>query len=146
MTYEEVISGLRSLKAEDFEYSAGGHSGPDLDELTDALIELPAPEQAIPELFAVMERLPDADLGSPGPLVHTLERMDYTAELVASLRRRPTSLSVWMVNRILNSSLSPERRQFFLDLLASVTDHPEAGEAARDEAAHFIHYQSTRTA
>ena len=146
MTYEEVISGLRSLKTEDFEYSATGPSGPDLDELTDALMELPSPERAIPELFAVMERLPDADLGTPGPLVHTLERMDYTSELVASLRRRPVGLSVWMVNRILNSSLPAERRQFFLGLLASVAEHPDADESARDDAERFLRHQSTRNA
>ena len=140
MTYEEVVAGLRALKAEDF----ADYVPERLDELTDAVMELPEPERAIPELFALMERLPDADLGSPGPLVHTLERMDYTAELVASLHRRPTALSVWMVNRILNSSLSPERRQFFLDLLASVAVHPAADELARDEAEHFIHHQSTR--
>jgi hypothetical protein len=34
---------------------------------------------------SVMERLPDVDLGSPGPLVHTLER-------VARLRRRTDAL------------------------------------------------------
>src|SRR5439155_10043350 len=33
-----------------------------------------------------------ADLGSPGPLVHTLERMrgHYERELVESIKRRPT--------------------------------------------------------
>ena len=140
MTYEDVVTGLRALKAEDF----ADYVPERLDELTDAVMELPEPERAIPEMFAFMERLPDVDLGSPGPLVHTLERMDYTTELVASLHRRPTALSVWMVNRILNSSLSPEQRQFFLDLLASVAEHPAANESARDQAEHFIHYQSTR--
>jgi hypothetical protein len=44
-----------------------------LAELTDALMSVPDREKAIRELFSVMERPPDADLGSPGPLVHTLE-------------------------------------------------------------------------
>jgi hypothetical protein len=40
-------------------------------------------------MFNVMERPPDADLGSPGPLVHTLERWrGYEPELVNSVRRR----------------------------------------------------------
>lgn len=96
MTYEEVIAGLRALEEKDFT----DYVPDQLYQFTEALMELPSPERAIPELFAVMERFPDAELGTPGPLVHTLERMDYAEELVASLRRRPTPHAVWMVNRI----------------------------------------------
>src|SRR5947209_5631496 len=60
MTYEEIISGLRALEAKDFDYYHAGMDGPQrLDLLTTALGELPSPERAIPELFAVMERLPE---------------------------------------------------------------------------------------
>ncbi len=140
MTYEEIIAGLRALKAEDFE----NYVPEQLDQLTDAVRELPSPERVIPELFALMERLAGSDLGSPGPIVHTLERMDYNEELIASIRRRPTSLTVWMVNRILNSKIPPERRAFFLELLASVANDPNARESARENAAHFIEFQSTQ--
>ena len=142
MTYEEVISGLRALEAKDF----ADYVPERLDQLTDAIMELPSPERAIPELFALMERLPDSDLGSPGPVVHTLERMNYAEELVASIHRRPTDLAIWMVNRILNTSLPPERRQFYLDLLASAAEHPDANESARYEARHFIEFQSAGNA
>lgn len=147
MTYEEIIFGLRALEAKDFDCFNTDMDGPQqLNRLTDALMELPSPERAIPELFAVMERLPSSDLGTPGPLVHTLERMDYVAELVASIRRRPTDLAIWMVNRILNTALPPERRQRYLDLLASVAEHPDANESARYGAQHFIEFQMTRIA
>jgi hypothetical protein len=142
MTYDEVIAGLRSLKPEDFK----GSVPQQLFGLTDALKELPSPERAIPELFAVMERFPDEELGSPGPLVHALEWMDYEPGLVASMQRCPTPHAIWMVNRILNRTRPSERRKFFLDLLASVKDHPNAGESARDQAGYFIEYQSTRYA
>jgi hypothetical protein len=142
MTYEEVVSGFRALEEKDF-----GDNVPDqLYVLTEALMQLPSPERATSELFAVMERFPDAELGTPGPLVHTLERMDYAEELVASLRRRPSPHAVWMVNRILNTALPPERRQFYLDLLASVGRHPAATESARDQADHFLEFQSTGNA
>ena len=51
-----------------------------------------------------MERLDGVELGTPGPLVHTLEtlRGGYEMLLAESVRRKPTLLSVWMVNRILN--------------------------------------------
>ncbi len=139
MTYEEVISGLRALEAKDF----ADYASERLDHLTDALMELPSPERAIPELFAVMEHLPDSDLGSPGPLVHTLERMDCTAELAASIRRLPTYLSVWMVNRALNGKPERTRRDFLLDLLSQAAQHPTASEATRNEARSFIKLHST---
>jgi hypothetical protein len=142
MTYEEIISGLGALQEGDF----GDYVPAQLYQLTEALMELPSPERAIPELFAVMERFPDSELGIPGPLVHTLERMDYAEGLVASLRRRPTFQAVWMVNRILNTALSPDRRKFYLDLLASVEHHPTATESACDRAQHYLEFQSTRNA
>jgi truncated hemoglobin YjbI len=115
-----------------------------LDQLTDAVMEMPSPERAIPELFALVKRLPHSDFGAPGPIVHTLERMDYTEELIASIRRRPTRLAVHMVNRILNARLSPERRKFFLELLAFAATHPNADESAQDAAEHYIEFQSTK--
>jgi hypothetical protein len=142
MTYEEIISGLRALEEKDF----GDYVPEQLHQLTDALMKLPSPERAIPELFAVMERFPDAELGSPGPLVHTLERMNYAEELVASVRRRPTPHTVWMINRILNTALPPERRQSYLELLASVEHHPTATDSARDQARDFLEFQSNGNA
>jgi hypothetical protein len=69
--------------------------------------------------------------------------MNYGDELVASMRRRPTPLAIWMVNRILNTALPSARRQFYLDLLASVAEHPEANESTQYEAEHFIEFQIT---
>jgi hypothetical protein len=92
-----------ALKAPDFDPMNVNARGLErLRELTDALMSVSEPQRAIPELFHVMERLPDADLGSPGPLVHTLEAVKgYEDELIRSVRRSPSLLSVWMVNRIL---------------------------------------------
>jgi hypothetical protein len=57
------------------------------------------------DMFDLMERLDDVDLGSPGPPVHALESTEaaYEPHLVASIRRKPSPVSVWMVNRILNT-------------------------------------------
>jgi hypothetical protein len=55
-------------------------------------------ERAIGPIFELLERFPDADFGSPGPLVHELEAMDgYQVFLRESIRRRPTATTVWMV-------------------------------------------------
>jgi hypothetical protein len=47
----------------------------------------------------IFERYHSADLGSPGPIVHALERSpidDHVALLAESLRRQPTLMTVWM--------------------------------------------------
>jgi hypothetical protein len=143
MTYEEVIDGLRSLAAQEFDLSnVNGRGMERLYELTEALMALPAPERAIPALFAVMERLPESDLGSPGPLVHTLEKLPgYEAELVNSVRRQPTPLSVWMVNRILNTDLSGEGRSEWVALLEMAATHPAASGTVRVDVADFLRLQ-----
>jgi hypothetical protein len=117
-----------------------------LAELTDALMSVPDREKAIPELFSVMERLPDADLGSPGPLVHTLERLyGYEGELERSVRRQPSLLSVWMVNRILNTNLSDVARRSYIALLNEALAHPNAPETVREDVRSFIERQTRKT-
>ena len=97
-------------------------------------------------MFSVMERLPDADLGSPGPLVHTMERWrgGYENELVNSVRRCPSMLSVWMVNRILNSDLPDNTRRTYVSPLHYAATHPSASEDVRESAREFIEFQTRK--
>jgi hypothetical protein len=145
--YEEIIAGFRALQAVDFEYGNDDARGWErLGELTDALKTLRDPEKAIPEMFAVMERLPDADIGSPGALVHTLEKFrGYEKELVLSVARCPSTPSVWMVNRILNTDLSSADRRMYMTLLEDAAAHPKTTEAVRLDARSFIVYQNGKT-
>ena len=144
MTYEEITAGFRALQASDFDYKNINARGWErLAELTDALMTVPDAEKAIPEMFSVMERLPDADLGSPGPLVHTMERWrgGYEHELVDSVRRCPSILSVWMVNRILNTDLPDDTRRSYMSLLNEVATHTTAPEPVREDARRFVDFQ-----
>ena len=134
---DEVIADLES-------YSLSDDLLP-LSELTQELIETGEPEKAIPVLFSIMERYPGEDLGSPGPLVHTLEKCrEYESYLSESVNRQPTYLNVWMVNRILNSNISRSKRESLLTLLASVLTNPKAGESEKQEALEFLDWQSQR--
>ena len=144
MTYEEIVAGFKALQESDFDYANVHVRGPErLAELTEPLKALPGAEKAIPEMFAVMERLRDADLGSPGPLVHTIERWRgrYENELVNPVRRCPSMLSVWMVNRILNTGLPDDTRREYMSLLHDATIHPKASEDVRQSAREFIEFQ-----
>ncbi|WP_075086620.1 hypothetical protein [Verrucomicrobium spinosum] len=69
----------------------------------------------------------------------------YEAELVESIRRKPTTLSVWMVNRILNVTSKPRQREFYLELLRLVIEHPEVSQTEQDQAQRFIEHQVNRT-
>jgi hypothetical protein len=145
--YEQIISGFRALRNSDFDdMNVDARGRERLFELTDALMSVPAPEKAIPELFGVMERLPATDLGSPGPLVHTLERLHgYEGELVRSVRRQPSLLSVWMVNRILNTNLSDDARRSYIALLNEALAHPNVPETVREDIRSFIERQMRKT-
>ena len=143
-TFDQILAGLAALKAGDFDDELAGLEK--LRELTDELMAQPQPERAIPALFAVIERMPDTEMGTPGPLVHTLEQMrgDYEHELAQSIRRQPATLSVWMVNRILNGTRDSRQRQVYLHLLRVAAEHPSAPDSVRHEAEHFIQHQSVQ--
>ena len=103
-------------------------------------------EKAMPAMFSVLERYPDAELGSPGPLVHELEAIaGYRQLLKASLAVKPTYLTVWMVNRVLNSKLEATERQTWLGLLHAAAKHPQAVSSAREAANDFIRHQAERS-
>lgn len=102
---EQIVADLGALAEDYFDYNGAAMRGPEcLDGICTDVLKLPVPSAAFPELFRLMERLSGSDLGSPGPLVHTMEKHIgcYEDSLAASIHRKPTTLTVWMVNRILN--------------------------------------------
>lgn len=112
-------------------------------ELLDPIEQLPGAEAAIPAIFSFMERNPGANIGSPGPLVHFVERFypAYVEQLISSIERRPTLHTIWMLNRILNSNLLAEQRERFLRVLRLVADHPAADSSTKEAAEDFWSYQ-----
>ena len=114
----------------------------DLSEMLDGLDRIKNADSVIPAMFELMEKYPDADLGTPGALVHNIERIGgYETQLIQSVERVPTYLNVWMVNRILNGSISNDLRERLIILLKSILNNPNAGQAAKESAQNFIEYQ-----
>src|SRR5215510_14380053 len=73
--------------------------------LTDELSGLSDGLDAVEPILRLMEEHPNFDFGCPGPLagfVETLYGRGYEDKLRASIRRRPTSHTVWMLNRLIN--------------------------------------------
>jgi len=143
-TADDIIASLESFVAKD-----DGGDEETLYSIIEGLDALPDRLRVVPAMFAVMERHPEADLGSPGPLVHSIERVpvaEFEPFLRSSVERQPGLLNVWMINRILNSQLSAQHQQELLALLKRVTSHPRASETTRQSAEGFLKHQAERRA
>jgi hypothetical protein len=87
------------------------------------------------EAFLFFERNAQADLGIPGPLVHFLERFypRYVEHLKASVHRKPTRYTVWLLNRILNAPIEEGFRNSLLAALEAASTNPAALPLVREE-------------
>lgn len=96
---------------------------------------------AIDPILQFMETNPRLDYGTPGPLVHFVERFygrGYEAKLIDSINRRPTLPTVWMLNRIINGTRQPEERGPLISILEDVIQNPSTDPAAQRLAMHFL--------
>jgi len=112
-------------------------------ELTEEIENIEGVEQVIPNIFEFIERYPEVDIGSPGPLVHLIENYypQYVDYLISSMKRKPTANTVWMINRILNSKINADERKNYLQLLLQAQANEQADHYAREQAKHFYDYQ-----
>jgi hypothetical protein len=123
------------------------HAVSDLYEITEGFDTLPDKARIVPSMFSVIERCGEADLGSPGPLVHCIESLgyqEYLSLLVDSVRRQPTYLNVWMVNRILNAEIPADHRQQLLGLLRGVSTSAAASASVVEKVNGFLQHQARR--
>ena len=95
---------------------------------------------SVQPLLRLMERHPLTDFGSPGPIVHFVERFykkGYEEELLLSLKRMPTLHTVWMLNRLINGTDQAEV-YFYLDILKGISENASYDKEIREEALHFL--------
>jgi hypothetical protein len=135
---EEFRHRLQALKPAPFDDVVA-----DLYDLLEPVEEPNNAKELIPDVFAFMEANPEVDIGSPGPLVHFVERFypSYLEQLIASLERQPTHSTLWMLNRILNSTHTDDLRENLIAVLRSVHSHPKASTIVKSEAAEFLEHQ-----
>jgi hypothetical protein len=117
-----------------------------LDALMQEWKQTPEKEKAIPVIFRLLEKYPHANLGSPGPLVHALESRGtgYEGELQVSLLRRPTPLTLWMYNRIINTEKNEQILKAHISRLKLFARHPLADDGTREVGASFVDFQESR--
>lgn len=96
---------------------------------------------SVQPLLRLMERHPLTDFGSPGPIVHFVERFykkGYEKELLLSLKRMPTLHTVWMLNRLINGT---DQAEVYLELLKEISENTSYDKEIREEALHFLSIQ-----
>lgn len=87
-------------------------------------------------LLRFMERHPLSDFGMPGAIVHYMEQFykkGYEDLLTASVARRPTLHTVWMINRIKNTGENSDKYEtIFNDILQKQDVEEEIKNAAKE--------------
>ena len=139
---DRIIAALDKFEPSDYD----AHNLVRLCEIFSGFRSLRQRGRGMPAIFSLLERFPDAEFGSPGPLVHELEAIpDHLPLLRDSLRRRPTHVTVWMVNRLLNTELSRDQREAWLSELRAASEHPLASEQTRKFAEEFLEHQKVKS-
>ncbi len=109
--------------------------------LTAAWIALEISLGSVGDILRFMETHPEILYGTPGPLVHFTERFygnGYEEMLLASLRRRPTPHTVWMLNRLINGTERSETRSAYITRLSEAKHHPETDLATLSSIDDFL--------
>src|SRR5882724_375014 len=98
-------------------------------ELTDTWTSAGEGVETIEPILRFIEQNPTTDFGMPGPLVHFVERFygkGYEEKLVESVQRKPTSLTVWMLNRVINGTKSPDEKRQLIATMEQARLNPFA--------------------
>ncbi|MDF7815208.1 hypothetical protein [Hymenobacter sp. YC55] len=111
-----------------------------LENLLQELWQEEHPAEALVPLFHLLERFPeDESAGVLWGVLHALEAYpDYEAELVDSLRRQPTELTLTMLRRIANAGQALVAGHPINSLYEVVLAHPMASEEVKETAQDYL--------
>ncbi len=109
----------------------------------DAITNAGYQSEAIEPLLQLFERHPLAYFGDPGSIVHFIEQFggEYENFLAESIKRTPTSTTVWMLNRCINAG---ERTEEFTGLLKEIADRTDVAKDIKERAQEFVDFQARK--
>ena len=87
------------------------------DEIMEAMLEYPNPFELVAPILEIIESNPDIDFGTPGDLVHFVEKFykkGYEELLLKSVRKNPTMHNIWMLHRCYIDEDNPLHSKFSL--------------------------------
>jgi len=104
-----------------------------LAKISDEVLASETPEEALDAMLGLLERHPDEEIGSPGPLIFAIERCKgYEEKLVESVRRCPTSLTIWALYKLI------EKNPEFREALKEASQNEHASEQIREDASLLL--------
>jgi hypothetical protein len=113
-------------------------------ELTDAWSAAGVGEECIEPILEFVEAHPDLDYGVPGPLVHFLELLDdkeYEEKLIESIGRKPTDMTVRMINRVINGTAEPTKRALLISTMRRAATNPKTSPETIERINDYLDYQ-----
>ena len=127
-----VSNDLRTLLPNDFNGNKAESLAEEIESHNEAVV-------LVDEVLKLFENNPNADFGAPGPFAHAIETfygMGYEESLEMSLIRRPTTHTVWLANRIVNTGEDNSVR--FRKLLVEVSGRLDIEDIVRKVANEFV--------
>jgi hypothetical protein len=121
------------VRADDFQVRSS--------DLTNAWTAAGAGTETIEPILRFVEDHPGLDFGTPGSLVHFVERfhgMGYERKLLESIARKPTSHTVWMLNRLINGTLDSGLRRGYIAAMENAKQHTLADANVVHDAESFL--------
>ena len=97
---DEILLALQDAITEDQEFELA-------DEIIDAMEAFPKPFDLVAPVLDFISKHPEVDFGSPGELVHFVERFyhqGYEELLMELVLKRPTMHNIWMLHRCYNAN------------------------------------------
>ena len=100
LTKDDVLVALHDAITEDQEFELA-------DEIVDAMEAYPQPFDLVAPVLDFISEHPEVDFGSPGDLVHFVERFyhqGYEDLLMEVVGKRPAPHNIWMLHRCFNDN------------------------------------------
>ena len=100
LTKDDMLVALRDAITEDQEFELA-------DEIVDAMEASPQPFDLVAPILELIANYPEVDFGSPGELVHFVEKFyhqGYEDLLLESVLKSPTVHNIWMLHRCYNDN------------------------------------------
>ena len=134
MTSKEVAEQLEAVaSADDFVRSTA--------ELTEAWAAAKVGVECVEPILRFMEEHPELEYGMPGPLVHFIEEFylaGYEERLIECVGRKPTMLTVWMLNRVLNGTKERTRRHALVQAMRQAAINPKTDKTTLQRIQGFL--------
>ena len=124
---------LRIVSSDDFANSST--------ELTEDWASKGIGVESVDPILEFMEAYPDLHYGMPGALVHFVEEFyqkGYEERLIKSINRKPTKLTIFMLNRVINGTYDPKTKEELISIMRQAAINPKSDRTTLERINGFL--------